>query len=165
MKPSIFATFFLLAFLSASCLHSDTIETGNRESGIVLSDELAELLRAEMREIATGVQQIPLALAAADWALIQKTSSQISASYIMKRSLTSAQAAELKHTLPEAFKKLDAQFHARAEKLGDAAARQDYEQVAFQFSRLVESCAVCHSTFASKRFPGFRPPAATDHHH
>jgi hypothetical protein len=57
------------------------------------------------------------------------------------------------------------EFHQRAERLGVAAAAHDPELVAFHYSRLVESCALCHAAFAKSRFPGFSSPAQQGHHH
>jgi cytochrome c556 len=132
---------------------------------VKLSSDLLNLLRAEMREIAGGVKGLALSLATADWKSIQETSMNIRASYIMEKKLTPAQAGELKNALPVQFKQLDAEFHQRAERLEAAAAAHDTELVAFHYSRLVESCAHCHSAFASKRFPGFASPPTQDHHH
>lgn len=134
-------------------------------SGVTLSPDSMELVRAEMREIAMGIQGVPLALATADWKAIQKTSTQIRASYILEKNLTPAQSLELEEALPESFKRLDAEFHQRAEKLGSAAAARNSEQVAFQFSRMLESCARCHSEFAPDRFPGFAPSVQQEHRH
>lgn len=106
-----------------------------------------------------------LSLASADWESIQETSAKIRASYLMEKKLTPAQAKELDVALPEQFKRLDAQFHQRAERLGTAAAAHDPELVAFHYSRLLESCALCHSAYAKSRFPGFASPVQQDHHH
>ena len=118
-----------------------------------------------MREIITGVQGIAVSLASADWQAIQEASTKIRTSYIMEKKLTPAQAKELEQALPERFKQLDAEFHQRAERLGAAAAAHDSELVAFHYSRLVESCALCHAAFAKPRFPGFSSPAQQEHHH
>jgi cytochrome c556 len=120
-----------------------------------LSPEVLKLLRAEMGEIAGGVQGIALSLAIADWRSIQETSEKIRASYIMEKKLTAAQAGELEQALPEHFKQLDSEFHQRAEKLGQAAAVHDPELVGLHYSRLIEGCAHCHSAYARSRFPGF----------
>ena len=118
-----------------------------------------------MREIITGVQGIAVSLASADWQAIQEASTKIRTSYIMEKKLTPAQAKELEQALPERFKQLDAEFHQRAERLGAAAAAHDSELVAFHYSRLGESCALCHAAFAKPRFPGFSSPAQQEHHH
>lgn len=130
---------------------------------LMLSPDLTELLRAEMREVASGVQGVTLSLATADWKAIQDTSAKIRASYIMEKKLTVAQTSELEKALPEQFKLLDAEFHQRAERLGAAAAAHDAELVAFHYSRLLESCTRCHSAYANRRFPGFSSPALRDH--
>jgi cytochrome c556 len=134
-----------------------------RNQDLKLSPDLTELLRAEMREVANGVQGVTLSLATADWKSIEDTSVKIRASYIMEKKLTAAQAGELENALPEQFKQLDAEFHQRAEKLGAAAAAHDAELVVFHYSRLLESCTRCHSVYAHARFPGFSSPTPHDH--
>ncbi|HEU0224923.1 MAG TPA: hypothetical protein VFR29_05770 [Steroidobacteraceae bacterium] len=103
-----------------------------------VSPALLELLRSEMREIAGGVQVIAVSLATGNWAAVHDAAASIRASYIMEKSLTAEQAEELGRALPEPFKVLDAEFHARADKLAQSAAG---------------------------RFPGLAPTPAQDHHH
>ncbi|MGD2113114.1 MAG: cytochrome c [Gammaproteobacteria bacterium] len=165
MKASV-----LTALLVAGSLYSGSADAGAagddaREGDIRLAPELFDLLRAEMRAISSGVQGIALSLATADWEAIQATSARIRASYLMEQQLTPAQTRELQQALPDRFRQLDREFHQRAERLGAAAAAQDPERVAFQFSRLLESCARCHSAYAGSRFPGFAAPAGQDHQH
>jgi len=155
----------LLAGTLSAAFHAYAGEPAAPSQDVKLSPALLDLLRAEMREITTGVQGIAVSLAAGDWASIHETSAKIRASYIMEKKLTPAQAKELERALPERFKQLDAEFHQRAERLGDAAAAHDAELVAFHYSRLVESCALCHAAFAKSRFPGFSSSAQQDHHH
>ena len=127
-----------------------------------LSPPVRSLLQQEMREVARGTQSLAVALATADWKTLHDTAAMIRSSYIMNKQLTAVQKHELEHALPAGFKQLDAEFHARAEKLALAAEARDHELAAFHYSRLVESCAVCHSNFAKARFPGFAsftPPA------
>jgi cytochrome c556 len=85
-------------------------------------------------------------------------------SYILNRELTTAQRAELER-LPEHFRLLDQEFHVRAERLDAAARARDAEAVAFQLSRLLESCVSCHSAFAGARFPGFATAPSDAHRH
>ena len=132
---------------------------------LTLSPEVLKLLRAEMGEIAAGVQGIALSLAIADWRSIQETSKKLRASYIMEKQLTAAQAEELEQVLPDHFKQLDSAFHQRAEQLGEAAAVHDSKLVAFHYSRLIESCALCHSVYARSRFPGFAAADQRDPSH
>jgi cytochrome c556 len=165
MNIKLLAVFVVIGSLLAGSVNTDAAEDHASNQGIRLSPGLVDLLRAEMREISGGVQGVPLSLATADWESIQQTSANLHASYIMKKKLTSAQADELKRALPEQFKQLDSDFHQRAEKLGEAAAAHDVELVVFHYSRMLESCARCHSAFASDRFPGFSPPAPEGHQH
>lgn len=130
-----------------------------------LSQEVRSLLQAEMREIAVAVQAVAVSLATGNWESIATISENIRASYVMEKNLTDSQRHELEDQLPDYFKRLDAEFHARAEKLGSAAAAHDAEAVAFQYYRLVEGCATCHATFATTRFPGFSSIIPEQHQH
>jgi len=165
MTRKLLATIFVICNLASGSISTYAAEPQAPQPGIKLSPDLQNLLRAEMREITTGVQGIAVSLASADWQSIQETSTKIRTSYIMEKKLTPAQAKELEQALPERFKQLDAEFHQRAERLGGAAAAHDPELVAFHYSRLVESCALCHAAFARSRFPGFLTPAQQGHPH
>ena len=156
-----------LAMLVAMFIAPAISLAGDDESkqGIELSPELTSLLQAEMVELSGGIQSIARYIATADWKAIEETSEKMHGSYIMKKSLTQSQAMELKQKLPHEFKKLDAAFHARAKQLGQAAASKDVELISFRYSRLVESCAGCHSAFATNRFPGFLHQPSEQHEH
>lgn len=163
MTRKLLATIFVICNFASGSTYA--AEPPAPQPGVKLSPELQNLLRAEMREITSGVQGIAVSLATADWQAIRETSTKIRTSYIMEKKLTPAQAKELEKALPERFKQFDAEFHQRAERLGDAAAAHDAELVAFHYSRLVESCVLCHAAYAKSRFPGFSPPAEPGHHH
>lgn len=152
----------LLAAFACAAPRAETVGA-NREPA--LSPEVRELLRAEMREVATGTQQLTVAIAGADWATVAATANRIRASYIMAKRLSSVQRAELEGALPERFKLLDAGFHDRAGRLAAAATAHDAELTAFHYSRLVETCTTCHAEFARTRFPGFAPPVEPAHRH
>jgi hypothetical protein len=132
---------------------------------VQLSPDLLALLRAEMVEITAGMKSITYFLAAGDWHAIQETGEKIRHSYIMEMKLTPVQASELEEKLPERFKQLDTEFHQRAGKLSAAAAAHDAELVVFQYSRLLESCTVCHAAYARSRFPGFGSDSPKEHSH
>ena len=165
MLSRAFAAIMAIGILGATSVDCFPAEPHVKRQDLVLSPEVLKLLRAEMVEIAGGVPGIGLALASADWKSIQETSRKIRDSYVMEKQLTVAQAEELERALPEHFKQLDRAFHQRAEKLGQAAAVHDPELVAFQYSRLLESCAVCHSAYARSRFPGFAASDRQGHQH
>jgi cytochrome c556 len=157
MRKSLAATAATL-MLTLSVSHAQQ----PADADLHLSPQVRGLLQQEMREVARGTQTLAIALATADWKTLHDTAAMIRSSYIMSQQLTAVQKHELEHALPAGFKQLDAEFHARAEKLAHAAEARDHELAAFHYSRLVESCAVCHSGYAKSRFPGFAsftPPA------
>ncbi len=163
MKNKTLNVIILTSLIAASC-DLGAAEKPAQNHDLTLTPELRELLRAEMREIATGIQGVALALATADWKSIQETGTMIRASYIMESQLTEAQAKELGQVLPARFKQIDEDLHHRAEKMAAAAAAHDAEAAAFHYSRMLESCSQCHSEFATERFPGFAPKAPQHHH-
>ncbi|GMW07914.1 MAG: cytochrome c [Gammaproteobacteria bacterium] len=165
MQPLIQATLLLLASLAAAVTPARAAEPAAAPQSLALSPGTLALLRAEMVEIAGGVQGIALALASADWHTIAKTAERIRASYVMDQSLTAEQAGELEQKLPEHFKELDAAFHQRAEKLAIAARSGDAELVTYHYARLVEGCVSCHAAYATARFPGFAPTPLPEHRH
>lgn len=165
MTNKLLTIFIVIGGLATVPIHSYGVEPHISRQDIKLSPDVLNLLRAEMNEIAGGVQSIALSLATADWKSIHETSLKIRDSYIMKKKLTPAQAKELEQALPARFKQLDAEFHQRAEKLAAAATTHDSDLTAFQYSRLIENCTLCHSEYAKSRFPGFSSPTQQEHHH
>lgn len=133
------------------------------QSCLSMSADLLELYRAEMRQLLLGTQAIALALPTGDWEGIIATSRQMQESYVLEGELTDAQVREIAG-FPESFQELDQAFHARTERLAAAAAGKDAESAAYQFSRLLETCAVCHSRFAQERFPTFPSTPRGEHH-
>lgn len=121
----------------------------------LLSEDLRTLLQQEMREVAGASQAIVMSFVSGDWESIGRVSEQIRASYVMERNLSDSQMQELEDKLPDRFKWLDMDFHARAHKLGLAAASEYPEIVAYHYYRLLETCATCHAAYAKSRFPGF----------
>lgn len=147
------------------CNTAYTEETLEAQDSIALSPDTLMLLQAEMRELAVASQAMVISYVSGDWQSIQRISEQIRASYVMEQKLTDAQKQELEDRLPGSFKQLDAEFHARADKLESAAANANAELVAFHYYRLLESCAACHSEYAASRFPGFSSFATDAHRH
>lgn len=137
------------------CNTAYTEESSEAYNATNLSPKTLMLLQAEMRELAAASQALVISYVSGDWESIQSLSSQIRASYVMEQNLTDTQKKELADKLPERFKRLDMDFHARAARLGSAAADENAELVAFHYYRLLESCATCHSEYAASRFPGF----------
>lgn len=154
---------FSALMLNGASISAEEIPIDRHE--LKMSPELIEILRAEMRELLTGVQSLPAAIAIANWQSVANTSSQIRASYILDKELTAAQRKELNIALPEHFKRLDADFHLEAKKLELAAEAHDAQLSTFHFYRLLEACTACHAMYASSKFPGFLPPVNATHDH
>ena len=159
---------FVFTLLFSLVIASTTIQAGDiehRQGPLKLPPDLLALLQAEMREITGGVQKIPVAIAQADWETLSQTSESIRSSYIMAKALTKEQIEVLESSLPERFKQIDSGFHERAGKLALAAQARDFELASYHYSRLIESCAQCHSLYAQERFPAFGPVEEPGHQH
>ena len=158
----------IVCLLSASIAFASNIvraESGEQHAETIeLQPDLLALLQAEMREITIGVQKIPVAIAQGDWETLEQTSESIRSSYIMAKSLTKEQKAALSN-LPAGFKHLDSAFHSRAGELAHAAEARNFELASYHYSRLIESCAQCHSLYAKEKFPGFGPAEEQGHQH
>ena len=163
MSRQSFSIPVLAGVISLAAVLIHAAEPAAATRSLQLSPGVKSLLTAEMVEIAGGVQGMALSIASADWASIQSTSTRIRESYIMEKRLTPGQAEELERALPERFKELDAEFHARALRLGTAAAAHDAELVVYHYSRLIDSCTACHAAYAAARFPGFAAPTSHAH--
>jgi len=163
-----FKTIQMIVALAATVLFCNTAyteEAPEPHNTINLSPETLNLLRAEMRELAVASQAMVISYVSGDWKSIQRISEQIRASYVMEQNLTDSQKQELAEKLPERFKRLDADFHSRADRLESAATNENSELVAFHYYRLLESCATCHSEYAALRFPGFSSSESDIHQH
>jgi hypothetical protein len=156
----VFLSVVMLSVVSASAQ-----ETPSAKNDLKISAELLEMLRAEMRALLTGVQSLPAGIAMADWKSVANTGAQMRASYILDKKLTAAQRKELGTSLPEHFKRLDADFHLESKKLEEAATNHDAQLSAFHFYRLIETCTACHSIYATSKFPGFTPTTKHTHDH
>ena len=164
MKQIRFVCTLLFSLVIASTtIQAEDIE--HRQGGLKLPPDLLALLQAEMREITGGVQKIPVAIAQADWQTLSQTSESIRSSYIMAKALTKEQIEVLESSLPERFKQIDSEFHSRAGELALAAQARDFELASYHYSRLIESCAQCHSLYAQARFPAFGPAEEHGHQH
>ena len=156
----VFLSVVMLSVVSASAQ-----EIPSAKNDLKISAELLEMLRAEMRALLTGVQSLPAGIAMADWKSVANTGAQMRSSYILDKKLTAAQRKELGTSLPEHFKRLDADFHLESKKLEEAATNHDAQLSAFHFYRLIETCTACHSIYATSKFPGFTTITKHTHDH
>ena len=135
--------------------------------GPQLSERLRTLLREEMNLIQAGMGRALIAIAAGDHQAVYENGRDIYKSFILKQQLTEEDRRELMAVAPVGFIELDGAFHDTAHKLAKAGRDEDSELQAFYFSRLVESCTVCHARYASDRFPGLSRlgESGNGHHH
>lgn len=167
MKLSVSIVFFSLVLLPSLSYGEDmhSHETKKDISGIEsLSPELRELLKKEMLALQNGMMSVIPAYVAGNWSEIASIAHKMKNSYILKQRLTDEQIKELHASLPEAFIKLDQQFHYLSGMLNHAAKNKKAELVGFYFSKLSESCVSCHTQYAAHRFPAFAPKIITDKH-
>jgi len=159
------AACIILMTVAFGCVSANAQETHLQQNDLLLSPELTELLREEMRALLAGIQSIASGIATADWKSVADKSAQIRASYILDQKLTPVQRKELNTSLPEHFKRLDSDFHLEAKKLEAAATSHDRQLASFHYYRLIETCTDCHALYASSRFPGFKPTTEATHGH
>ena len=164
MKPGTVALILVPVIVVFATQSASPAEPSAPVSSVELSPDLHQLFQAEMRELLLGTQKIAGSLPIADWDGIASSAMAMRDGYVLEKKLTTAQRHDLEK-LPEQFKVLDDAFHRRAEKLAHAAQAKDAEAVSFQFSRLLDTCVACHSTFAQPQFPNFRSEAGSEHRH
>lgn len=162
---SIYQIAFTFLCFFASYAGSVSAQAPTGKSDLQLSTGVIELLRAEMRALLTGIQSLPAAIVTADWKTVADTSKILRGSYLLEQKLTPGQRKELSTSLPEHFKRLDADFHLEAGKLEAAALNHDAQLSSFHFYRLIETCTACHTLYAPTRFPNFAASKKRTHEH
>lgn len=130
-----------------------------------LTPKLQKLFAEEMIAVQAASQQILAGLAAGDHASVARQAQAIHDSFILDKKLTAQDRKDLETALPRAFLELDAAFHQLAAKLAEAARRKDMDLQTYYFGRMVESCQICHSQYATDKFPAYggKTPAAHAH--
>lgn len=111
-----------------------------------LSPTAHQALREDMRIIDDAMQQLASAIAAADWTRVTQQAARL-----RYRDPATANGT----ALPMRWRKLDADYRERIERLVGAAKARDSVLAIYQYSRLLEGCTSCHAEFASDTFPGF----------
>jgi uncharacterized protein with von Willebrand factor type A (vWA) domain len=120
-----------------------------------LSPDVRALLGQEMLAIQNGMMSVISAYASGNYAEIASIAEQIKNSYVLEQDMTRQQMHELHQKLPDSFIQLDQQFHSYAGLLEEAARKNNDELIGFYFSKMVDSCADCHSQHAKHKFPAF----------
>lgn len=128
---------FKLLLLCSSCLYADTP---------ALSPTAQDALREDMKIAGEAIQHLAGAIATADWTAVTQQAARL-----RYRDPASANGP----ALPVRWRKLDADYRERIERLVGAAKARDPVLVIYQYSRLLEGCTSCHAEFAGDTFPGF----------
>ena len=149
-------TFYFISISHASDVKKHEGHTIEERSELHLSHDLKVILNQEMNEIEDGMMKIVPAISAGNWETIANTARKINNSFILKQKLTQKQIEELHNSLPSEFIEMDHSFHSTAEKLAHAAQQRDGELVNFYFYKLHSKCIMCHSKYASERFPDLK---------
>jgi hypothetical protein len=121
-----------------------------------LTPKLQGLLKTEMTQITVSTCKITKAIATGDHQTVEQEATNIANGFILKRSLTDQDKKDLKRAAPAAFLQLDATFHQTAAKLAQAGIGRDSELEGFYFSKMLGYCVMCHSTYATDTFGGFK---------
>jgi len=145
----------------------DAPHHNENQSSIKLSDNATKLLREEMQHIQSAMQSLVPALAQADWPTIKELGKQIKHTFIFKQKMSEHELHQLHVALPQQFQELDSSFHHYAGMLSHVAEEADMELTQFYFSKMMQTCASCHSRYASQRFPQYlqkNKHKQNDHH-
>lgn len=117
---------------------------------------LRGLLQQEMQSLQEALVTMSRALPQGDWNTLSSTAGKVHDSFIFQQKLTAEDRKILHQALPEGFVRLDKGFHLQAKKLQQAAKNHDAELSLFYFSRMTESCVICHSSYVTHRFPNLK---------
>lgn len=127
--------------------------------GPKLTPKLKDLIVQEMQLLLQASSEIHAAIVTGDHETVAKQAMKIHDSFIMKRSLTKQDKADLMKAVPPAFVALDAKLHQTAAKLAHAAEQRDVELETVFFAKMTDACVGCHSAYASDRFPSLTATA------
>ncbi len=159
MKKTIFAVSFVVM---SSLSHADSNVSGVS----ALSPELQKLFSEEMIQLNHGMKDIMDAYVSGQWDVIAPIAKKMENSYVLRKNLSRNQMHELHSKLPKQFLELDEKFHYYSGMLSHVSEKGKTELIGFYFSKMSETCISCHSTYATHKFPSFKPKEKQrDHHH
>lgn len=130
-----------------------------------LTPKLQKLFAEEMTTMQRTSNAILTALVTGDRAAVAKNAQEIHDGFILDKNLTAQDRKDLEQAVPPAFIELDGAFHRLALKLAEAARHDDVDLQNYYFGQMVETCQICHSRYATDKFPGFGGKAPATHSH
>ncbi|ABA57577.1 hypothetical protein Noc_1069 [Nitrosococcus oceani ATCC 19707] len=152
-----------IIFIAFSLIFVSSI--GHADSSVEsLSPELRALLGKEMRALEEGMQSIITAYVSGNLEKVSNIAEKMKNSFILKQEITNGQKHELVNKISRSFLRLDKKFHEYAGMLQHVAKEKHIELVGFYYYKLTEACVVCHSNFASHRFPKLKFDATKEGH-
>jgi len=120
-----------------------------------LTSKLQDLLRKEMLAVNDASQEIITAIVTGNDERVATLAQQIHDSFILRQSMTPQDKADLMSAVPKDFVMNDKAFHKIAGELAQAARDKNRPLQQEHFSRMLNACVACHSTYATDRFVGF----------
>lgn len=154
----------MICILVATVVALSTVALAGDPVGPKLTPRLKDLIANEMQQVAQATADLSLAIASGDHAAAMGLGVAIRDSFILKKSLTGQDKKDLMSAVPSEFVALDRRFHDLAGKLAHAAETKDSELQSVYYAKMLESCVMCHSRFASDRFPGLVGGSGTHDH-
>jgi hypothetical protein len=155
-----FITLSLTLYTIVGCKSKDIAETAHPESAISvlptelnLPPELQILLKKEMVEIQSAMQQLIPLMSQGNSEITAQLAEQIKSSFILKKSLSPEELKQLVQLLPPHFVQLDRTFHGNAGKLAESAKQSDFIESGKIYGTMISACIECHTQFAPERFP------------
>lgn len=130
-----------------------------------LSPKLQKLFAEEMATMLRASNAILAALVTGDHVAVAKNAQEIHDGFILDKNLTAQDRKDLEKAVPPAFLELDGAFHRLALKLAETARHDDRDLQNYYFGRMIETCQVCHSRYATDKFPGFGGNTSATHSH
>lgn len=161
MKLSLaFITLSLTIYTMMGCEQKSTPETTHTDPAIAglpselnLPAELQTLLKKEMLEIQSAMQQLIPLMVQGNSEKTAQLAKQIQESFILKKSLPPEELKQLVQLLPNHFVQLDRTFHGNAGRLAEAAKQSDFVESGKLYGTMISACIGCHTQFAPERFP------------
>jgi hypothetical protein len=151
----------LLYFVMSPISHAD-----NHNNGVSsLSPDLQKLFSKEMIQLKQGMHEIMDAYVSGEWDVIAPIAKKMEGSYVLRQSLSQSQMHELHSKLPSAFLELDDKFHYYSGMLSHASEMKKTELIGYYYGKMSETCVSCHSSYATHKFPSFKPKTVNENHH
>ena len=126
---------------SSSCAPVDDLHAMDNRKPVPLQPMMAWHQKQNMMQHLVAIQQITAAAAQEDWDAVAKASKQIESSPQMQQMCQHMGAGA------EGFTDMALEFHARADKIGEAAQKKDLKEVLKATSHTLETCTSCHATY------------------